>query len=151
MTFRLRVEEPSSSRCHLGLFGCSRQPARPASVFLTCRVTAGGMTKGMTRPTVGASRAGFSRTVTREGTTAVEWPSWQTPRGHSRSTVPAPTPRLTPESFEQTVSSAESRALSTEQPTAIDPPPNPCRVPTARDRPGEALSVGRCWFRSPRR
>jgi hypothetical protein len=31
--------------------GCSRQPARPASVFLTCRVTAGGMTKGMTRPT----------------------------------------------------------------------------------------------------
>jgi len=29
--------------------GCSRKPARPASVFLTCRVTAGGMTKRMTR------------------------------------------------------------------------------------------------------
>ena len=28
--------------------GCSRQPARPACAFLTCRVTAGGMTKGMT-------------------------------------------------------------------------------------------------------
>jgi hypothetical protein len=31
--------------------GCSRQPGRPASAFLTCRVTAGGMTKRMTRPT----------------------------------------------------------------------------------------------------
>jgi hypothetical protein len=31
--------------------GCSRQRGRPLSAFLTCRVTAGGMTKGMTRPT----------------------------------------------------------------------------------------------------
>src|SRR5215211_3992385 len=28
--------------------GCSRQRGRPLSVLLTCRVTAGGMTKGMT-------------------------------------------------------------------------------------------------------
>ena len=28
--------------------GCSRQAARPASAFLTCRVTAGGMTRRMT-------------------------------------------------------------------------------------------------------
>ena len=28
--------------------GCSRQRGRPLSAFLTCRVTAGGMTKGMT-------------------------------------------------------------------------------------------------------
>jgi hypothetical protein len=33
--------------------GCSRQRGRPLSTFLTCRVTAGGMTKGMTRPTLG--------------------------------------------------------------------------------------------------
>ena len=31
--------------------GCSGQRGRPASVFLTCRVTARGMTNGMTRPT----------------------------------------------------------------------------------------------------
>ena len=53
-TFRLRVEKPSSSSV----------PPRPVlaahvsgvvqlSAFLTCRVTAGGMTKGMTRPTHG--------------------------------------------------------------------------------------------------
>ena len=29
--------------------GCSRQQGRPASAFLTCRVTAGGMTKRITR------------------------------------------------------------------------------------------------------
>jgi hypothetical protein len=31
--------------------GCSAQRGRLLSAFLTCRVTAGGMTKGMTRPT----------------------------------------------------------------------------------------------------
>jgi hypothetical protein len=38
---------------------CSRQPGRPASAFLTCPVTAGGMTKRMTRPPQAPSYVGW--------------------------------------------------------------------------------------------
>src|SRR5215218_5740333 len=47
-TFRLRVETHSSSRCQPGLSWLLRSAARPSSALLTCRVMAGGMTKGMT-------------------------------------------------------------------------------------------------------
>jgi hypothetical protein len=52
-TFRLRVEEPSSSVCRPDPFWLLTSVGPPLSVLLTCRVTAGGMTKRMTRPTHG--------------------------------------------------------------------------------------------------